>query len=92
MTSYASVERIEGKYVECELELIPINKSKPENFSSKKTREITILLGKVKSVVEKISEGDILVVKHFCGECISVCKKDDAEKRRRIDVFNRIMS
>ena len=46
MTSYASVESISGKYARLELELISINKSKPEDFSKKETIPI-LYIGKM---------------------------------------------
>jgi len=87
MKSYASIDRIEGKWVVCEVELLPIEESKPEDFVTKDTAMMDILLKEILNKLCSVDEGDILVIEHD-GEIITnVYYKDNAEKVRRIELL-----
>ena len=90
MKSYASVERVEGKYLVCEVELLAVEESKPENYTTKYYEMMDIPLKSIPFYIGKIKEGDILVVEHDCLKVISVYRKDKEEKARRLEFFKRI--
>lgn len=85
MKSYASVDRIEGKFVVCELEMLEVEQSKPEDYAKKETVMVDVLLGFICSIVGEIHEGDIIVVEHDSENITQIYYKDDAEKARRIE-------
>ena len=64
MKSYASIDRIEGQFAVCEVELIPIEESKPEDFVIKECEMMDVSLRKIPFFIRKVKEGDILVVEH----------------------------
>ena len=95
MKSYASVERIEKNFAVCEVEMIGIEKSKPDDFD-KTTQIINILIKesvntKIWFVCGRLKEGDIIVVEHDGENVTKICYKDEAEKKRRIEVLKAIM-
>lgn len=87
MISYASIDRIEGKWVVCEVELLPFEESKPEDFAIKDTAMMDVLLSRFSNEVE---EGDIFVVEHNNENVIAVCFKDEDEKTRRYEILKTI--
>ena len=103
MKSYAAVDRIEGDFVVCELEMIGIEESKPEDCRTKETVMVDIPvdafsffvdneLGEKTEIIEKILEGSIFVVEHENGEIRSVCGEDEAEKNRRIEYLQKLLN
>lgn len=95
MKSYASIDRIEGKYAVCEVEMIKIEESKPTDFN-KETRMMDVLLKenwfrKIFNLKTKLKEGDIIVVEHDGENITKICNTDNAEKQRRIEVLKAIM-
>lgn len=88
MTSYASIDRIEGQWVICEVELLPFEESKSEDFASKDTEIMDVLLNKFP---EEVEEGDIFVVKHDGKNVKIVDYKDDDEKIRRQEILKNII-
>lgn len=91
MKSYASIDRIEGKFAVCEVELLPIEESKPEDFVAKDTEMLDILLQEIPENLGKVQEGDILVVEHDGENVTSVYYKDEEEKARRVELLKSII-
>ncbi len=56
MKSYASIDRIEGKFAVCEVELIPVEESKPEDFATKETEMFDIPLQKIPTFIREVQE------------------------------------
>ena len=90
MKSYASIDRIEGKFAVCEVEMIEIENSKPEDYSEKETEMINIILEKITASIGNVQEGDILVVEHNGEEVKEIYYKDEEEKQRRIAVLKEL--
>ena len=90
MKSYASIDSIEGKFAVCEVELLPVDESKPEDFTVKDTVMIDVLLQEIPASLGQVKDGDILVVEHDEESVISIYCKDDEEKARRLELFRRI--
>lgn len=86
MTSYAAIDRFEGEFVVCEVEEIPISKSKPEDYATKPTTMITVELRLINQKTTKINEGDILVVEHENGNITAIYCVDAEEKARRTEI------
>ena len=91
MKSYAAVDRIEGKYVVCEVELVKAEESANLRASEKETEMVDILLENVVSSVGEVQESDILVVEYEKGEVTHIYGKDDKEKERRAEIIRKIM-
>lgn len=91
MKSYASIDRIEGKFAVCEVELLPIEESKPEDFGAKDTEMLDILLQEIPEKLGKVQEGDVLVVEHDGENVTSVYYKDEEEKARRVELLKSII-
>ena len=91
MKSYASIDRIEGKYTVLELELLDIYESKKVSFRDKETKMVDYLTDVIITNVGDVEEGDILLVEHENGEISSIYQKDDEEKHRRIEEIKSIM-
>ena len=90
MKSYASIDRIEGQFAVCEVELIPIEESKPEDFVIKECEMMDVSLRKIPFFIRKVKEGDILVVEHDGQNVTYVYCKDKEEKARRLEVLRSI--
>ena len=90
MKSYASVDRLEGDFLVCEVELIEVEESNPTDFD-KPTEMIDILLEYANAKLGMVLEGDIIVVEHEAGIVTEILSKDEAEKQRRIEVLKTIM-
>lgn len=91
MKSYASIDRIEGKFAVCEVELIPVEESKPEDFATKETEMFDVPLQKIPTSIGEVQEGDILVVEHDFEDVYFVYYKDEEEKARRLEILKSIM-
>ena len=92
MKSYASIDRIEGKYAVCEVELLPVEESRPEDFAIKDCEMMDVSLRKIPFFIRKVKEGDILVVEHDGENVTRVYRKDEEEKARRLEILRGIMS
>ena len=88
MISYAYIDRIEGKFAVCEVELLPFEESKPEDFKSKETVMMDIPLDQFPQFMGSVNEGDIWVVNHNNQDVDFVYYKDEEEKARRIEIRN----
>lgn len=88
MKSFASIDRIEGSFAVCEVELISICNSKPEDFMEKETAVIDVPLELIKnSIFGDPQEGDILVVNHNGKEVFEVYYKDITEMAKRLEIL-----
>ena len=92
MKSYASIDSIEGKYAVCEVELLPVEESKPEDFAIKDCEMMDVSLQDILVFVGEAKEGDILVVEHDGENVTLIYSKDDEEKARRHEILRGIMS
>ena len=92
MTSYASIDRIEGKFAVLEVEMLTFEESRPEDFATKDTVMIDVELQKIPSDVDEINEGDILVVEHDGENVTLIYYKDEEERVRRIELLRRMWS
>ena len=90
MRSYVSIDRIEGKFAVCEVELCSIEESRPDDYS-KDTIMIDVCLQDINYQVKEVNEGDILIVEHDDENITFIYGKDDDEKNRRIEILKRIM-
>lgn len=88
MTSYASIDRIEGNWAICEVELLPFDESRPEDFAIKDTAMIDVLLDQFSDNVE---EGDIFVVEHDGENVTLIYYKDEKERFRRLELLKKII-
>ena len=92
MTSFASIDRIEGEFAVLEVELLPFEESRANDFDDKETVMMNVELQQIPSDFGEVNEGDILVVEHD-GQSVSlVYYKDDEEKARRIELLRRMWS
>lgn len=92
MKSYASVDRIEGNYCVCEVELIDVENSSSTDFFEKETEMMDVLLEYVLENVKEVKEGDILIVEHINDNVIYVFGKDEQEKNRRIEILKQLQA
>lgn len=88
MKSYASVDKIEGSIVVCEVELCPIEDSKTDDYTIK---GVTMIEVPLTMFYDNFEEGDIFVVEHDFRNISKIICKDDEEKQRRIDVIQNFM-
>ena len=87
MISYAYIDRIEGEFAVCEVENLPFEESKPEDFKSKDTVMMDIPLDQFPQFMGSVNEGDIWVVNHNSEDVIWVYYKDEEEKARRLEIL-----
>ena len=92
MKSYASIDRIEGDFAVCEVEMIPIEESKTADFASKETEMMDVQVINIRNVVGDFSEGDVLVVEHDENEITEIWSKDEEEKQRRVELLEKMIS
>ena len=90
MISYASVDRIEEEFVACEVELIKIEESKPENFATKPTEMMDFPLEKIPYSIGTVIEGDIFVVEHNEENIVKIFYKEFQEKERRLEILRKM--
>lgn len=88
MRSYAAVDRMEGKFAICELELEEVEASRSEDYFAKETKMVDIPL---EAIPDEISEGDILIVEHDKESVTQIFGKDDEEKQRRVQLLEQLM-
>lgn len=92
MKSFASVDRVEFGFVVCEVELIPMEESKPEKFDCKETKMMDVSIDLIKnSIHDGIEEGDVIITLHDDNEVLEVYGKDEEERAARIAVFKQMM-
>lgn len=91
MKSYASVDRIEGKFAVCEVELLTVEQSNSEEFATYETAIIDVLLQEIPADFGEVNERDILIVEHDGENVTAVYCKDEEEKARRIKLLKELM-
>lgn len=91
MKSYASIDRIEGEYAVCEVELVDTINSKVLSAKYKETRMVDFSMNAITNCIGNIKEGDIIVVEQNDGIILVIYGKDEEEKQRRIDLLKSIM-
>lgn len=91
MLSYASIDRIEGNYVVCEVEQVPYTDARIDDFVCISCFMTDVPKGMFEFKGLPIREGNIYRVLHN-GETIDevVCI-DEAEKNRRLKVLNNLI-
>lgn len=91
MRSYASVDRIEGKFAVCEVELISLKARNAEEYVPYDTEFMDLSLETIPVSLGEVKDGDILVVEHDGQNIISFCYKDEMEKARRLELLREMM-
>jgi len=91
MKSFAAVDRIEGPYTICELEMCPAEISNVADFFTKETIMIGIPIADIYNAIGNFREGDILVVEHDCNKVTAIYSKDEEEKQRRIEIIRNLI-
>lgn len=86
MISYASIDRIEGAFAVCEVELIPFEESKPEDFKTKDTVMMDVPLHEFPTIFGDVKQGDVWVVKHDNENVNLIYYKDEEEMARRLKI------
>ena len=92
MKSYASIDRIEGVFAVCEIELVPVEESANLTPFEKETEMVDLLVEYITEVCGEVQEGDIIILEHDDVNITSICEKDDAEKQRRVKLLEEIMN
>ena len=91
MKSYATIDRIEGKYAVCEVELISVEESNNNDFADYDTVWIDISLQDIPTEIGEVKEKDILVIEHNGQKVSFVYFKDEEEKARRLKLLKEVM-
>ena len=91
MRSYASIDRIEGKFAVCEVEIYLVEESRRSGVELSETVMVDIPLQKIIEEVGTIQEGDILIVDYDNGDVTTIYCKDEEEKARRLALLKGIM-
>ena len=82
MVSYLSVGGVSRNYVRDEVELIPYEESKPEDFETKPTEMMDVRRDLFEEAGFFPQEGEIYVVEHD-GKDVSIVLFEDTEERER---------
>lgn len=91
MKSYAVVDRFEGEFAVCEVEVLPIEESYVEDFLSKPTVMMDIPIIEIYNSIGNFQEGDILIIEHNGEMVITIYSKDEEEKSRRIELLKQMI-
>lgn len=91
MRSYASVDRIEGKFAVCEVELISLKARNAEEYVPYDTEFMDVHLKDIPTTLGNVRDGDILVVEHDGENITSIYYKDEMEKARRLELLREMM-
>mgnify|MGYP003298106192 CR=1 FL=1 len=92
MKSYACIDRIEGKFAVCEVELNSVEESLQLSLFEKETIMIDFPYADILQKIHDVREADILVVEHDACNITAVYERDDEEKQRRVDAISALMS
>ena len=92
MKSYACIDRVEGDFAVCEVELVDTENSKNIELGDRETK---IMDAKMENIIldvgQEVHEGDIIVVEHNGIDVIFVYCVDEGEKKRRIEYLNQVL-
>lgn len=92
MKSYACVDRVEGDFAVCEVELVDAENSKNIELGDRETRMMDAKMENIiLDVGQEVHEGDIIVVEHNGIDVIFVYNVDEEEKKRRIEYLNQVL-
>ena len=91
MRSYASIDRIEGKFAVCEVEIYLVEESRRSGVELSETVMVDIPLQKIIEEFGTSQEGDILIVDYDNGDVTTIYCKDEEEKARRLALLKGIM-
>lgn len=86
MKSYMTIDRIEGKYAICELELLDVEQSRETNYWDRETEMVDVPT----AMLDEPKEGDVFIVEHEQETLYRVYGKDEEEKQRRINALKEI--
>ena len=93
MRCFASIDRIEGDFAVCEVDVFLLEDEELQNIG----HEITdcpmadVYLQKIQDEVGDVNEGDILVVEYDGENVTKVYSKDEEEKARRLKLLKEVM-
>lgn len=90
MKSYALIDRIEGSYAICEVELLDLEIGQNVDYCDRETTMIEIPIDVALYSIESLAEGDILVVAHDGKIITQIFGKDYEEKQRRVEYLNKL--
>ena len=91
MKSYASIDRIEGKFAVCEVELISVEERNAEEYVPYDTEFMDVSLESIPISLGQVKDGDIFVVEHDGENITSICYKDEMEKARRLELLREML-
>lgn len=90
MKSYAVVDRVECKFVVCEVELLETERSYAETYYDHDTVMIDVPISLFEEIGETVNSSDIFEVEHD-GETVKrVYSKNNYERQCRINVLEEI--
>lgn len=92
MRSYAVVDRIEGKFVVCEVETIEVEKSYAETYYDHDAVMMDVSIELFSKIEETVKSSDIFEVEHNGEEVKIVYCKNDEERQNRINVLEEILN
>lgn len=91
MKSYAIIDRIEGNYAVCEVELVNIEESRALSPFDKETEMIDVPIRAIKFLVGEVSEQNVLVVEFYESEVVWIYYRDEEEELRRKDLLKKFI-
>lgn len=92
MRSYAVVDRVECKFVVCEVELLEVEKSFAETYYDHDTVMIDVPISLFEEIGESVNSSDIFEVEHDGEEVKKVYLKNSEERKNRINVLEEIVN
>ena len=92
MRSYAVVDRIEGKFVVCEVETIEVERSYAETYYDHDVIMMDVPIDFFSKIEENVKSSDIFEVEHNKEEVQLVYCKNDEERQTRINVLEEIVN
>ena len=93
MKCYASIDRIEGKFAVCEVELYLLEDGECEQLGHDITDTVMadIPLQEIPNEIGVVKEGDVLVVEYDDQNVTQIYSKDEEEKARRVKLLKEVM-
>lgn len=96
MRSFVSIDRIEGDFAVCEIELISVEESIFTDPFDKETEMLDVPVKFIRHFIneEPIEEGDIFIVEYDkeANEILWVYKRDDEERNRRLEIIQKLIN
>ena len=93
MRCYASVDRIEGKFAVCEINVFLLEDEELKIIGHEMTDwpMIDVPLQEIPADIGEVAEGDILVVEYDKKGVTAIYSKDEEEKARRLKLLKEVM-